>query len=92
MEARNSHAKLTKKGHALSIGQGTFPQANQAGDSLQWVWWVSDPTGAMVGEKHTLCYDPLDDSEIYKAYSEAVCRLGGRVQGIIAFDELDWSP
>jgi hypothetical protein len=92
MEAMNSQAKLTKVGHTLCIGQVAIPQANQPGNSFQWVWWIRDPTGAMVGEKHTLCYDLLDDLEIYKAYSEAVYRLSGKVQEIIEFDELEWSP
>jgi hypothetical protein len=87
-----SQAKLTKVGHTLCIGQVAIPQANQPGSSFQWVWWVRDPSGAMVGEQHMLCYDPLDDLKIYKAYSEAVYRLGGKVQEIIEFDELEWSP
>jgi hypothetical protein len=86
-----TQAKLTKAGHTLCVGQVVIPQANQPGNPGQWIWWVRDPSGDMVGEKHALCYE-LDDSELRKAHSEALHRLGSKVEGIIEFDELDWQP
>ena len=87
-----SQARLTKAGHMLCIGKVTVPQLGEPQNLAQWIWWVLDPTGTIVGEKHTLCYD-LDDSELRKAHLAAAHQVQlGKVDRIIEFDELDWSP
>ena len=85
--------KLTQAGHTLCVDRVRIPQFGQPGTPGQWIWWVRHPNGKLSGEEHTLCFDPLDDSELRKAHSAASHQLElAKIRGVLEFDELDWEP
>ena len=88
-----TQAKLTTAGHTLCIDQVGTPQFGQPGKPGQWIWWVRHPNGKMSGADHTLCFDPLNDSELRKAHSAAAQQLRlAKIKDIVEFDELEWEP